>query len=59
MRTVSCNPNGVPLEPIEPPMPTVFNGTNLIVFDSWDEYYQWCKDNYPPIEPETSEDQNI
>jgi len=59
MRLVESTPQGVPIQPIEPPMPTIFNSGGLWVFDSWEEYYQWCNENYPPIEPEISEDQNI
>lgn len=54
MRLIPSTPEGVPLEPINPPMPTVFTVQGLWLFDNWDEYYQWVKDNFPPP-PETIE----
>jgi hypothetical protein len=54
MRIVPSTPYGVPLEPIIPPMPTVFDGLHLWVFDTTEEYVKWVNDNCPPP-PETTE----
>jgi hypothetical protein len=48
MRTVPCGPNGQPLEPIVPPMPTIYDGTDLWVFDNEKEFEEWWNTKYPP-----------
>jgi hypothetical protein len=48
MRAVPSTPQGVPLEPIVPPMPTIFDGVQLWVFETWEEYSKWVNDNCPP-----------
>ena len=51
--------NGQPLEPIVPPRPTLFTGTNLWVFDNQEEYAKWLEDNQPIPEINTEPNQNI
>jgi hypothetical protein len=50
MRAVPSGPNGQPLEPIVPPMPTIYDGTTLWVFDSEEEFSVWWNTKYPPVE---------
>jgi hypothetical protein len=51
MTTVPFNENGSPVEPIIPPRPTLFTGTELIVFDDDKEYYDYMANLYP-VNPE-------
>lgn len=58
MISVPFGINGVPIDPIEPPRPTLFTGTVLWVFDDLDEYADWLAKNQPippPPTPETIE----
>ena len=57
MRLIPSTSEGVPLEPINPPMPTIFTAEGLWLFESWEEYSKWCTDNYPPIVPEITNEQ--
>ena len=55
MITVPFGPNGQPLEPIEPPRPTLFTGSVLLVFDDLNEYAAWIAANYPIPPPPDNE----
>lgn len=59
MTIIPHGSQGQPLVSIDPPAPTLYDGTNLYKFDSFVEYLVWYKERFPspsaPTEPETEE----
>ena len=48
MIAIPHGPNGQPITPIEPPRPTLFDGTVLWLFDDEAEFSRWWNTMYPP-----------
>ena len=48
MIAIPHGPNGQPQTPIEPPRPTLFDGTVLWLFDDEAEFSRWWNTMYPP-----------
>lgn len=47
MTIIPHGENGQPLEPTPHLRPTLFDGTNLWLFDSLEEYDAWYKEHFP------------
>lgn len=59
MTPIPFGPNGVPIDPPNPPRPLLFTGDALWMFADLDEYAQWLAENQPippPPSPETIEE---
>ena len=58
MTSIPFGPNGVPIDPPNPPRPLLFTGDVLWAFDNLEEYAEWLAKNQPippPPDPETIE----
>lgn len=60
MTIIPHGENGQPLEPTPQFRPTLFDGTNLWLFDNMEEYDAWYKEHFPQeIENTNTNNQQI
>lgn len=50
MRTVKANEFGLPVEAIDDQHPRLFNGHEWLVFETYDEYYEYLRQAFPEAE---------